>query len=48
MENTILLNGIDYHVKFLKPLINNDKNHSIFLRNEIINDYCKTFEDFYF
>ena len=48
MENTILLNGIDYHEKFLKFVINNDKNGLIDLRNEIINDYCKTIEDFYF
>ena len=46
MENTILLNGIDYHEIFLKSVINNDKNGLIDLRNEIINDYRKTIEDF--
>ena len=48
MENAILLNGIDYHEKFLNSVINNDKNGLIDLRKEIINDYCKTIEDFYF
>ena len=48
IENAILLNGIEYHEKFLKCLINNDKNGLIDLRKEIINNYSKTIENFNF
>jgi len=48
IENAILLNGIEYHEKFLKCLIYNDKNGLIDLRKEIINNYSKTIENFDF
>ena len=48
IENAILLNGIEYHEKFLKCLIYNDKNGLIDLRKEVINNYSKTIENFDF
>ena len=46
MENTILLNGIDYHLKFFKSIINNNIKDLYDLRKEIIRDYRKTVGDF--
>ena len=50
MENVLLLNGIDFHIKFLKSVINNDINSLNQLKNDIINYYNHipnfTFKDF--
>ena len=46
MENTILLNGIEYHEKFLNAIIREDIKLLRDLRNEIINEYKKSFNDF--
>ena len=39
MPNTLLLNGLDFHKKFFKGVMNNDLNLLNQLKNEIINYY---------
>ena len=46
MENTILLNGIEYHEKFLNAVVRKDIKLLGDLRNEIINEYKKSIKDF--
>ena len=46
MENTLLLNGIDYHEKFFKSIINNNIDNLRNLKNEIINKYSNKIENF--
>jgi len=46
MENTLLLNGIDYHEKFFKSIINNNINGLQNLKDEIINKYSMKIENF--
>ena len=46
MQNTILLNGIEYHEKFFNGIMNNDIEYLFNLRDEIINDYKKSIADF--
>ena len=41
MPNTLLLNGLDFHKKFFKGVMNNDLNLLNQLKNEIINYYSK-------
>ena len=45
MKNTILLNGIEFHSKFFKSIMNgrDDLNE---LRNEIIDSYIQQIPDF--
>ena len=46
MENTVLLNGIDYHEKFFKSIINNNIEDLVDLKEEIIKKYSKEIENF--
>lgn len=46
IENTILLNGIEYHEKFLNAVMREDIKLLGDLRNEIINEYKKSIKDF--
>ena len=46
MENTLLLNGIDYHEKFFKSIINNNIDGLQKLKDEIINKYKREIENF--
>ena len=46
MKNVLILNGIDFHEKFFKSVINNDINSLNNLRKEIIDFYSKDIEDF--
>ena len=39
MNNVLILNGIDFHEKFFKCIINNDINLIHELKNEIIDKY---------
>ena len=39
MSNVLILNGMDFHEKFFKCIINNDKDLFVELKNEIINYY---------
>lgn len=46
MKNVLILNGIDFHIKFFRSVINNDINSLNNLRKEIIDYYSKNIEDF--
>ena len=46
MENTIVLNGIEYHEKFFKSIMNNSIEDLKNLREEIIKDFSKTIPNF--
>ena len=46
IDNTILLNGIKYHEKFLESIMNQDIKYLVNLKEEIINDFRKTIKDF--
>ena len=46
MKNVLILNGIDFHEKFFKSVINNDINSLNNLRKEIIEFYSKDIKDF--
>ena len=46
MKNTILLNGIEYHEKFINSIMKNSINDLKDLRNEIIKNYRKDIKGF--
>jgi hypothetical protein len=46
MENTLLLNDIDFHYKFIKAIMQNNEDSLNNLKNEIINYYTPQFPDF--
>ena len=46
MKNTILLNGIEYHEKFINSIMKNSINDLKDLRNEIIKNYSKDIKGF--
>ena len=46
MRNTLLLNDIDFHYKFLKAIMQNNEISLYNLKNEIINYYAPKFPEF--
>ena len=44
MNNVLILNGIDFHEKFFKSIINNDTNLIQNLKNEIIDNYKNIYD----
>ena len=46
MKNTFILNGIEFHHKFLKAIMKNNIRELTELRNEIINYYSHIYPDF--
>ena len=46
MKNTYILNGIDFHYKFIKAVMKNDLEALNRLRNEVINQYTLMYPNF--
>ena len=46
MKNTYILNGIDFHYKFIKAVMKNDLEALNILRNEVINHYTLMYPNF--
>ena len=46
MKNTFILNGIDFHYKFIKAIMKNELGALNVLRNEVINHYALIYPNF--
>ena len=46
MKNTLILNGVEYHERFFRSIMNNSIKELQNLKNDIINKYSKNIEGF--